>query len=301
MPSPFPGMDPYLENVELWSGVHAALIARIQDQLAQRLMPRYLVSFEERVYVTAEDDPAYRLVYPDVHFVEARRAATAGAANPGGAGGLAIAEPLRVTELLEQPVRELRLEVRDASDLSVVTVIEVLSPTNKVAGANGRHQFLRKRADIYASPAHWLEIDLLRAGVRTSQRSPTVTTAYQAFVSRCGPGRDDRLGDLWPIALTDRLPVIGVPLRDGDADAPLDLQAAVDLVYDRAGYAYRIDYAADPPPPAMAADDVGVVPVGYAGAAAGGVSGRGQTPICGPSRLEVQWPEPDERRPAWTP
>ena len=252
MPSPFPGMDPYLENAELWTGVHAALIARIQDQLAQRLMPRYLVSFEDRVYVTTENDPAYRLIYPDVQFVDPRPWSST---RPTPPGDLVIAEPIRVTEAAE-PVRERRLELRDATDLSVVTVIEVLSPTNKVGGAEGRASVLQKRQDVYASSTHWVEVDLLRGGVRTARRQPAVATEYQAFVSRHESGRDDRPAFLWPISLGSRLPVIGVPLRGDEPDAPLDIQAAFDLVYDRVGYGFRVDYAVNPPPPAMPPDQL---------------------------------------------
>ena len=272
MPSPFPGMDPYLEDVALWTGVHAALIARIQDQLAQRLLPRYLVAFQERVYITAENDPAYRVIYPDVHFVQPDPVGDPmGSGAPAtAADALAIAEPIRVTEDRVEPVRELSLELRDATDLSVVTVIEVLSRTNKVLGSEGRADFLRKRREIYATSTHWVELDLLRAGGRTAHRRPVVTAAYQAFVSRHLAERGERQGDLWPIPLDARLPVIGIPLRSGEPDAPLDLQAAFGLAYDRGGYRYRINYAADPPPPAMSADALAWCRATAAKAASGG-------------------------------
>ena len=217
-------------------------------------MPRYLVNMQERVYITTENDPAHRIIYPDVHFVAAAFPLAPPASFTSNAGDLAIAEPIRVTEDRVEPVRELRLELLDATNLSVVTVIEVLSPTNKVAGSEGRASFLRKRQEVYASTAHWVEIDLLRGGSRTARRRPEVATAYQAFVSRHEAGSDDRPGYQWPIAMAARLPVIGVPLRPGEPDASLDLQAAFDLAYDRGGYAFRLDYAADPPPPAMSAD-----------------------------------------------
>ena len=64
MASPFPGMDPYLEDPEIWSGVHASMLAAISEQLALMLRPRYVVRFEERVYVTGEEDPGYRAIVP---------------------------------------------------------------------------------------------------------------------------------------------------------------------------------------------------------------------------------------------
>ncbi len=61
---------------------------------------------------------------------------------------------------------------------------------------------------------------------------------------------------MWPIDLSDRLPVIRVPLRGSDPDVPLDLQAAFDHVYDSGAYDVELadNYAADPPPPPIAAD-----------------------------------------------
>ncbi len=248
MPSPFPGMDPYLENPELWTGVHAALIGRIQDQLAQTLFPRYAVNYEERVYVITPGDPGYRVIYPDVH-VAGPHAATAN----GPAGGLAIPEPIAVIEQLDVELHERRLELYDPTNGSVVTVIELLSPTNKVSGSRGRADFLAMRDQLYASTAQWMEIDLLRGGVRTANRSPAAGTEYQAFVSKIDPVTNARTGHLWPISLRRPLPVLGVPLQPGEPDAPLDLQAVFDLTYQRAMYGYRLNYAGDPPLPEMPA------------------------------------------------
>ena len=184
MPSPFPGMDPYLEDPELWSAVHAAVIARIQDHLAEALWPRYIVRFEERVYIAEEDDPAYRFVYPDVKVVAARpltRPAAVAARTPVAGGTTTIAEPIPVIETLGEEVHERRVEIRDPADQSIITVIEVLSPTNKVSGAEGRRSFVQKRREVYASTTHWIEIDLLRGGDRTARRSPSAGTEYQGF------------------------------------------------------------------------------------------------------------------------
>jgi len=43
MPSPFLGMDPYLERPDRWSGVHARLIAVIGEMLARQVAPRFFV------------------------------------------------------------------------------------------------------------------------------------------------------------------------------------------------------------------------------------------------------------------
>ena len=39
MPSPFPGMDPWLESPLLWPGVHARLIPLFAEQLAPQVIP----------------------------------------------------------------------------------------------------------------------------------------------------------------------------------------------------------------------------------------------------------------------
>jgi hypothetical protein len=119
-------------------------------------------------------------------------------------------------------------------------VIEVLSPSNKTRGSSGRASFLRKRREVYATPAHWMEIDLLRAGARTTDPSPPTGAEYHAFLSRAG---DPRQEFVWPMPLRERLSSVGIPLHDGDPDVPLDLQAAIDYVYARGGY------AVDPTPP----------------------------------------------------
>ena len=41
MPSPFPGVDPYIESPALWSDFHNNLASEIQAQLNRRIQPRY--------------------------------------------------------------------------------------------------------------------------------------------------------------------------------------------------------------------------------------------------------------------
>ncbi len=243
MASPFPGMDPYLEDPATWTGVRAAILAAAFEQLGPAVRPRYAVRFEERVYVTGDDDPGYRLIVPDVRIVERDRVSPL---RPFAASA-AIAEPIRVTvPAADDEVHERSLHVIDVRDRSVVTVIELLSPTNKVAQSFGRASFLRKRREVLAGDAHWLEVDLLRDGLRTPRPANVPDTDYRAFLSRSGPPRD---AYVWPIRLADRLPAVAVPLRGGDPDVPLDLQAAVAAAVERGSYDLDADYAADPVPP----------------------------------------------------
>lgn len=136
------------------------------------------------------------------------------------------------------------IQVLDLSDRSVVTVIELLSPANKVPNSRGRQEFLAKKHEVLRSDTHWMEIDLLRAG----ERSPIPAgkkAAYMVYVSRAMTDeRRERL--TWPIPIRERLPVVGVPLREKDADVPLDLQAVLEAVIEQGSYDLDFDYSKPP-------------------------------------------------------
>src|SRR5258708_39686784 len=130
MPSPFPGMDPYLENPGRWPDVHHRLISISSDLLTAQLRPKYFVRVEERVYLSDQQDPGRAVIIPDMRIVpasaEQHRRTTRAAA-----GALATIEPVIATTLFDEEIHEARLEVIDREFRSVVTVIEVLRPTNK--------------------------------------------------------------------------------------------------------------------------------------------------------------------------
>ena len=242
MASPFPGMDPYLEDPATWTGVHAAILGAVFEQLGPAVRPRYAVRFEERVFVTDEDDPGYRPVVPDVRVVQRDPDETF---RPSSAA--AIAEPIRVAlPAIDAEVHERSLHVVDVRDRSVVTVIELPSPTNKTPHSAGRASFLRKRREVLAGGASWMEIDLLRDGLRTPRPANVPDTEYRVYLARRGLPDE---AFVWPIRLQDRLPTVGVPLRGGDADVPLDLQRALSAAIERGSYDLDANYAADPVPP----------------------------------------------------
>jgi hypothetical protein len=152
--------------------------------------------------------------------------------------------------MLDPEMRTRYLEIRDTRGREVVTTIELLSPTNKTTDSPGRAQYLDKRKKILSSGTHWIEIDLLRAGERPERIDGQ--SDYYALLNR-GDGYGPF--DVWFIDLRDRLPVIAVPLRAPDGDVPLDLQLALDTLYERARYADAIDYTRPvPPPPLRPAD-----------------------------------------------
>ncbi|RCJ22648.1 hypothetical protein A6S26_21170 [Nostoc sp. ATCC 43529] len=65
MPSPFPGMNPYLENPELWAEVQSWLVIAIAELLVPQLRPKYRVAVEKRVYQMIDDNSIF-IGIPDV-------------------------------------------------------------------------------------------------------------------------------------------------------------------------------------------------------------------------------------------
>ena len=243
MPSPFPGMDPYLEAPGVWPGVHANLIVAFQELLNQKIRPRYVARIEERVYMEADDDAARQFSrVPDV-VVEAAPVRPRGGMKPA-AGVLAIADPVIIPA--GDPVRQRRVEIQELPSRTVVTVIELLGPSNKTKRTAGRASFLKKRSEVLSSPASWVEIDLLRTGVSHRSKGRFRGRQYLVYSS---PAALRPTAKAWPIRLADPLPVVGIPLRSPDPDAPLDLQAALTLAYDRAALDATTDYAVPPVPP----------------------------------------------------
>lgn len=249
MPSPFPGMDPYLENPGLWPDVHHNLISEIQAQLAAQLRPKYLVGIEERTYILEESDVMAMLDIriPDVE-VSARHGWESAPFSAGDEGAEpVIPEPVVATTWLEEEVHEAYLTIQDRESHRVITVIGLLSPANKPPNSSGRKSYEKKRREIYYSPTHLVEIDLLR-GTRMVPLIPRKVRPHEYLVHVSRERMRPR-GELWGIRLPQRLLVIPIPLKKDDPDGRLDLQAALDSAYDRAQYDLRIDYRKPPRPP----------------------------------------------------
>ena len=245
MPSPFPGMDPYLEEPGLWPDVHHELISETRALLNTVLRPKYYVRIEQRVYISDEGDSGRLVMVPDLRIAlnpdrEGQVFAT------GGGTALAVAEPIEAITLIEEEIHESYIEIVDRVERLVVTVIEILSPTNKAAGSRGRESYEHKRSDVMKSPSHLVEIDLLRRGLPIPVYGGIPPHEYLVHVSRAG--RRPK-ATLWPIRLSQKLPPITVPLKPEDGHVALDLQAVLDAAYDRAGYDLELDYNSDPVPP----------------------------------------------------
>jgi hypothetical protein len=244
MPSPFPGMDPYLETPRLWPDVHHELISQIRAALNPLLRPRYVARVELRVYISGEDDPGIEVIVPDLRVEEIHGAKEK--MSQSRAEATAVAEPETIPILVDEEIKESRVEIRHVQSDELVTVIEILSPANKVPGSRGRESFLAKRKEIFASKVHWVEIDLLRAGKPSMERLERRACDYRIVVAR---SERRRSGQFWPVSVRQALPIIGIPLRGQDEDIPLDLGAVLRATYDNGAYDSSINYRRDPEPP----------------------------------------------------
>ncbi len=246
MASPFPGMDPYIEQPTLWPDFHADLAAEIRAALNRAIQPRYVALLSPYTTYELVEIGEVRAIRPDVgvHSTAPERAV--------GPASAAAITPAPVLSLLldEVPVDLYSVEVRAVDDRVLVAAIEILSPVNKRRGHRAFEDYRRKRQDLVHSNAHFMELALLREGERSPLARPVPAAPYYVSLSRAA--RRPTV-EVWPIQLADVLPVVPVPLSSPDPDVALDLGALVASVYERAGYGSLIDYSLPPPPPSLSA------------------------------------------------
>jgi hypothetical protein len=244
MKSPFPGMDPYLE--QFWPDVHASLIIYARDQLEEQLPSSLIARVEERVVLEAADTDS-RAIYPDVKITER---AGERIAETTVRRSVAVMEPV-IVEYQTEPATETYINILEAGPgQRLVTVIEVLSLSNKLPG-DGQRQYRQKQQELRKAGVGLVEIDLLRRGERVlslplSRIPRRVRTMYQVCARR---GWHFGRFEVYPVSLRSPLPAIRIPLRQQDQDIRLDLQAVLDQAYRKGRYHLTIDYSrpADPP------------------------------------------------------
>lgn len=241
MPSPFPGMDPYLEGA-LWPDVHSALAAKVRQLLAPQVRPRYVVRLAVYLVEDSAPDGEIGILYPDV---EVLRPATVAEGVAPYAAATAPFTPAILAPAVLIAVRVPEIEIRDARENRLVTAIEILSPVNK--REPGLADYRRKRRQVQRAGVHLVEIDLIRRGQRPHSYPTLPPSPYLVTLLR---SRAQQV-EAWPVALDQPLPTIPIPLRPPDADAVLDLQTALTAIYAEAGYDLSIDYTQAPPPPPL--------------------------------------------------
>jgi hypothetical protein len=254
MPSPFPGMDPFLEDPVVFPDLHDSMIVYLREALQTRLPEPYFAACRSLVWV----EPSERPIEPNGTVLRPAEDASSRAAGVA----LAPASPRSQPVIVHVPHDEHRhtygeIRLRREEGERVVTVLEVLSPTNKTPGEHGRDLYLRKQQEVLNSETHLVEIDLLRGG-RHATAVPlaraleaTGPLDYHACVHRFDKFEDY---SVYPFRLPDRLPEIAIPLLPGDPDVLLDLQAVFERCYNAGPYRRQVRYGRRTPVPALRPD-----------------------------------------------
>lgn len=239
MKSPFPGMDPFLEQPAYWSDFHATFINYWREAVGDLLPPGYEATLGERVYLLERDPHARQLGSPDVAVThgEARSLHTLHAS-----GTTATLEPVTIPVTMLEGPRVTYIEILHQPDRRLVTAIELLSPANKESP--GRVEYLAKRRALLLQNVHLVELDLLLGGRRLPFDKPLPAADYYYSIARAEQRPDSQVYD-W--TLRERLPTLPVPLRQPDADIHINLAAVFDIVYQRAKFFRRVDYRAPIP------------------------------------------------------
>jgi hypothetical protein len=242
MPSPFPGMDPYIEKPAIWPDFHDALVSAIRGLLQPQLRPRYVALMQERWFVVESDRP----IRPDVAVVTT--GPETGPNSRATATMVDVDAPTSVFEIWREEVKQPFLQIIEpAAGNRVITAIEVLSPDNKSPGS-GRDSYLQKRDEYWNGGANLVEIDLLRGGQPTVRLNEEQVASlspfrYLAAVTRRWPSKHE----IYAFPLNQRLPKVAIPLAYDDQDVSLNLHAALERCWDEGPYPALLRYEDGPP------------------------------------------------------
>jgi hypothetical protein len=241
MPSPFPGMDPFVES-QGFPSLHSGMIFLMQQALQPQLPEGYYAGTNERVWIDASN-----WFEPDVKVSRDKRKSPQ--QSTAGAAAATLAKPVIITipqDERTEPYLNIYKKVGDKRRL--VCSIEILSLTNKTPGEKGRKLYRRKQHAILNRKIHLVEIDLLRAGEHTTAvaldwaKEKTGDFDYHICVRRFN--RFEKY-DVYPILMQERLPIIAVPLLPADGDIEVDMQAIFQKAYEAGPFQRAIDYRKD--------------------------------------------------------
>jgi hypothetical protein len=237
-------MDPYLEQPTLWPDVHNRLIAALADDLSERVAPRYYVGLGRRTYLLKADD---------VVFIGRQDIAVAAATEASGSARHLVATSVTVLDVdvpMQDEVAENFLEIHEVKTGKLVTVMELLSPVNKLH-RQGREEYERTRGQVFRSWTNLVEIDLRRAGEPMPVVGVPVQSDYRILVSR---GHQRPHASLIAFTLHQPIPVFTLPLLPGDEEPDVALNRILHAVYQRARFDLCLDYAQPPVPPLTEVD-----------------------------------------------
>jgi hypothetical protein len=205
MPSPFPGMDPFLEDAERWPAFQPLLVDELNRLLLPGLMDRYQARIGERKYSS---------------------------------------EPALPTGIRCNENKESFIEIEQRSDKRLITLLEVVSPANKIT-AEGRRQYLERRAEVRTMNVHIVEIDLVLQGQALIEYAKESAPSWDYAVVVTRWTHPERY-EIYSATLPKRLPRFRVPLASDDRDTVLDLGTAVSRAYDQGDFIKHIDYTREP-------------------------------------------------------
>lgn len=234
--SPFPGMDPYLEAQGRWRDCHASFITYLREAITEQLPETYITVIDEQVHLVGWASESRREFRPDVTVL--REPLAERPLPPPTAAHVATLEPVSIPYAEdEQEVRDTWIEIRRSADESLVTVIELLSPTNK--GSSGRADYLAKRLALLRQPVHLVEIDWRICGHRMPMQSPLPPGDFYTLVFRTERRPH---ADVYSWTLPHPLPTIPIPLQSPDSDLPINLASVFQRTYELGRYDRILKY-----------------------------------------------------------
>jgi hypothetical protein len=206
MPSPFPGMDPYLEDPAIWPVFHHQLVMCLYQVLLTELVNRYRARVCQRQYVT---------------------------------------EQALFTSVLREEHHEDYLEIRTRNDGRLVTLLDVVSPCNKLT-REGREAYLAKRKEGRAANANLVELDLILQGQPMLDYARDGLPDWDHLITVTRSTQPERY-EIYTTTLQKPLPSFKLPLAPDDKDTTLHLQQGFTRCYEQGGFMAKIDYEKDPP------------------------------------------------------
>lgn len=254
MPSPFPGMDPWLEDPAIYPDLHNSFIIKLGDAINPQLPAPYYATSASRVWI----DLSYRLIEPDVNVLYPSNSPRTANGKRKATTAVAATKPRRVhvqSVIENDETSEWFLEIYAKPDNDqLITAIELLSHSNKRPGYKGRELYQEKQDELLKNRVNLVEIDLLRGGMHTTAVPRAVLEqdfgAFDYHVSiRPMEEPDDFLIYSWPLDV--RLPRITVPLLPGAPGVVVDLQEILDQCYDQRNYDRRTHYRTRKPKPPL--------------------------------------------------